>query len=221
MTPRPLHLLTLPFEIRHKIWSYALNNELKFCRTPAHWKTRCCKHAEAVTVHGSAVWKPGTRGYLPNPHLGLLLTSRPVYFEVQKIPRSTCLRFPDVKCVAGSTMCLWAHGPENRPEWDVWDQPQFCDRIESVEFDVQAHWVGDKIQWIGRPPTVPLMSVGEFETELRSRLLLHLLEMSPGATYRLQYPEREEAGRDNGSTMVVRLYMTTRVGERVGYSYWP
>jgi hypothetical protein len=216
-------LLSLPFEIRHKIWGYALNSEVTFCQKPSHWKSKCCDHSEAVAVNGTPVWRPDARGYLPNPHLGLLLTSRTVYEEVSRIPRSTSLLFPDLACVGGSILSLWAHGPQNRPRWDVWDQQQYCERIEYVESVARGHRVGEQIQWAGSSNVQKVHVPGKtpFEAHLRTELLLHMLKMQPGATYRFEYQQDEEIFRGDEMSIVVRFFMTPRVGKRVEYQYWP
>ena len=85
-------LLTLPGEIKNKIWGYCVNNVVQLVHqgdTSAH----------TPHINGAAIWVPGDDMKLPNPYLGLLLTCKSVYYEVKDLPSSTTeVSWPSCSC---------------------------------------------------------------------------------------------------------------------------
>lgn len=64
-------LLTLPAEIKNKIWGYSLDNQVDF----HHDEEGLCRKAH---LDGANIWSPSDEASLGNPHLGLLLTRKSI-----------------------------------------------------------------------------------------------------------------------------------------------
>lgn len=135
------YLLTLPGEIKNKIWDYCLDNQVNF----HHNEDGLCREAH---LDGADIWSPSDEAVLRNPQLGLLLTCRSIYHEVRNMKFSTVLLF-----------CRWQCA--NLLAWDA-----HC-RLESVYSD--RKWVGPQyaIRLESAPPRHDYFSRGLMHLHLR------------------------------------------------------
>ena len=141
----PRTLLTLPAEIRRKIWDFALNTEVKFCANHERIYDDT-RHDEVISVSNCKIWDPNGTSLLPNPHLGLLLACKTVYNEVKDISISVALACCSQQCAESSVLNLWTHQMHSLPRGtitcvDTFDGESFGqDHIESMIFTFK--WIG-------------------------------------------------------------------------------
>lgn len=155
-------LLTLPGEIKNKIWGYCLNNYVGFL--PHEKATKCRK----PQLNGADIWHPNGGTLLPNPHVGLLLTCKSIYDEVKDLEGSTALVFCSPDCADEPVKHL--HGAHATGKTVSFDELHSGDEfILSIEGSVQRGATPDTIEHFSK----------QFDVSIKQqlahlRLLMHL-----------------------------------------------